>query len=118
MSATRKLSRTGFWEMTDEASGRGVAHPSIIAVLDLHGRLSLDSTAMRPAAIRGEQHPVLSVAHEFMKVLAMSKASVQLRNGADELVAPRMPSSQRGSGPTRVGWEIVSGSESRSGAGA
>jgi hypothetical protein len=32
--------------MTDETSGRGVAHPSIIAVLDLHGRLSLDSTAM------------------------------------------------------------------------
>jgi len=30
-----------------------------------------------------------------------------LRNGADELDAPRAPSSQRGPGPTRVNSEIV-----------
>src|SRR6266481_8510123 len=41
--------------------------------------------------------------------LAVSKASERLRNGADELDAPRAPSSQRGSGPTRVDWEIVFG---------
>jgi len=34
---------TGLWEMTDETCGRGVAHPNIIAVLDLHGPLSLNS---------------------------------------------------------------------------
>src|SRR5437879_3516121 len=61
------------------------------------------------AAIRGEQHPVLSFAHGFMN------GSERLRNGADELDAPRAPSSQRGSGPTRVDWEIVCGSDSRSG---
>src|SRR6266480_3759491 len=49
-----------------------------------------------PAAIRGEQHPVLSFAHGFMN------GSERLRNGADELDAPRAPSSQRGSGPTPV----------------
>jgi hypothetical protein len=32
--------------MTDGTCGRGVAHPNIIAVLDLHGRLSLNSTAI------------------------------------------------------------------------
>src|SRR5437773_11122732 len=47
--------------------------------------------------------------------LAVSKASERLRNGADELDAPRAPSSQRGSGSTRVDWEIVCGSDSRSG---
>src|SRR5437879_10188137 len=36
--------------------------------------------------------------------LAVSKASERLRNGADELDAPRAPSSQRGSGSTRVDW--------------
>src|SRR5437016_12689231 len=69
------------------------------------------------AAIRGEQHPVLSLAQGFMK-LAVSKASERLRNGADELDAPRAPSSQQGPGPTRVNSEIVSGSDSRSGSGA
>src|SRR5205823_14477575 len=49
---------------------------------------------------------------------AVSKASERLRNGADELDAPRAPSSQRGPGPTRVNSEIVSGSDSRSGSGA
>jgi hypothetical protein len=38
--------QTGFWEMTDGTCGRGVAHPNIITVLDLHGRLSLNSTAV------------------------------------------------------------------------
>ena len=32
--------------MADGTCGRGVAHPNIIAVLDLHGRLSLNSSAM------------------------------------------------------------------------
>src|SRR6266404_6001371 len=44
--------KTEFREMTDETCGRVVAHPNIIAVLDLPGRhfaagrLSLNSTAM------------------------------------------------------------------------
>src|SRR5713101_4037587 len=50
--------------------------------------------------------------------LAVSKASVQLRNEADELDAPRAPSSGRGCGPTRINWGIDAGSDSRSGAGA
>jgi hypothetical protein len=36
--------------------------------------------------------------------LAVSMASVQLRNEADELDAPRAPASRRGSGPTRAVW--------------
>jgi len=36
--------------------------------------------------------------------LAVSKASVQLRNGADELDAPRAPSSRQEYGPTRRDW--------------
>ncbi len=39
----------------------------------------------------------------------MSKASVQLRNGADELDAPKAPATRRGSGPTRPDWGIVAG---------
>ncbi|PYT65308.1 MAG: hypothetical protein DMG42_32530 [Acidobacteria bacterium] len=41
--------------------------------------------------------------------LAVSKASERLRNGADELDAPRAPSSQRGSGSTRVDWRSFAG---------
>jgi hypothetical protein len=44
-----------------------------------------------PRAIRREQHAVLSLA----RWLAVSKASVRLRNGADELDAPKAPSSPR-----------------------
>src|SRR5207302_8356063 len=50
--------------------------------------------------------------------LAVSRASVQLRNEADELDAPRAPSSRRGYGPTRINWGIDAGSDSRPGAGA
>src|SRR2546430_4840204 len=50
--------------------------------------------------------------------LAASRASVRLRNGADELDVPRAPSSRQGCGPTRINWGIVAGSDSRSGADA
>ncbi len=52
------------------------------------------------------------------KGLAVSKASVQLRNGADELDAPRVPSSRQGRGPTRIDSVIVAENDSRLGAGA
>src|SRR6266699_2833824 len=47
--------------------------------------------------------------------LAVSKASVQLRNGADELVASRVPSRRQEYGPTRRDWGIVAGSDSGAG---
>jgi Tol biopolymer transport system component len=46
-------------------------------------------------------------------VVQVSKASVRLRNGADELDAPRVPSSRQGCGPTRIDSAIVDGSDSR-----
>ena len=42
--------------------------------------------------------------------LAVSKASVRLRNGADELDAARARSSRQGCGPTRIDSAIVAGS--------
>jgi hypothetical protein len=48
---------------------------------------------------------------------AVSKASVRLRNEADEWDAPRAPSSCQVSGPRRIDSAIVAGSNSRSRAG-
>ncbi len=41
--------------------------------------------------------------------LAAPRASVRLRNGADELVAPRAPSSRQEYGPTRRDWGSLAG---------
>jgi hypothetical protein len=59
-----------------------------------------------PAAIRGEQHPVLSLAHGFMK----GQQCRRLQNdcgGAVGWDAPRAPASRRGSGPTRVDYRLL-----------
>ena len=50
--------------------------------------------------------------------LAVSKVSVQLQNGADELDALGAPSSRQGCDPARIDSAIVAGSDSRSGVGA
>jgi len=50
--------------------------------------------------------------------LAVSKASVRLRNGADELRAPRASSSRQGCGPTQIDSAIVARSDAQSGVGA
>ena len=71
-----------------------------------------------PTEIRGEQHAVLLLAQGFVKAKQCRRLQNDCGNGADELDAPRAPSSQRGPGPTRVNSEIVSGSDSRSGSGA
>src|SRR6516165_831249 len=50
--------------------------------------------------------------------LAVSRASIRLQYGADGLDAPRVPSSQRGCGPTSADWACVAGSDSQSAVGA
>ena len=46
-------------------------------------------------------------AFRLCEKLAASRASVRLRNGADELVAPRVPSSRQEYGPTEIGGSLA-----------
>src|SRR4029077_6114447 len=71
-----------------------------------------------PAAIRGRTASGTFRCSWICEGPAVSKASVQLRNGADEWDVPRVPLSRRGCGPMCINSAIVVVSESRSRVGA